>query len=500
MSAPAAAMPKARLVTVVWGESYVRRLLDVAWRTLLSPGNLPALLERMAGSYVVFTDDESASVIRDSPQFSRLQLLMPVEIITFPREEMDEDRYNGHWKLWSRAIEEARLDKDIVFLIIPDMVFFDGALARWAKHIADGKRAIFTIGTWVLEETFLPAYHVRFPTQTHEFVALPPAEGMDFILRHMHPLQAASLSDSPSHLYHLDRMTECVPGQGIVSRVFSSQPLVFDPTYFKFDRNRCPIDRFADIAMEEVCGFSLGSLLHVSEYYYGQGPFENQRIRGLASWAAENVAMYHVFESRFDYIYARPDVPRDELAWQAASRKLDGTAASVLAMQAIAEVWRFAVEQKNCEWSQNLIALANWRWDLHRFLRTDRGFTVFLPLDAAFPDDFEQVYEALAAGNADSGLLSLVLDHVVPQRLWLRDHRIVIETDDAQAFDGPRTLGGRRVRTLAARDGFSRGARVLGAPERIGFGLVYRIDSLLDGHHELVERRAALSTVKEAAL
>lgn len=490
-------VPKARMVTAVWGETHVRYLLDVAWRTLLSPGNLPSLLECMKASYALFTDEEGAAVIRKSPQFVQLQALMPIEIVSFPRSEILENRYSGHWSLWNRAIEEARSNREIVFLVVPDMIFFDGTLARWAQHIIAGKRAIFTVGTWVLEETFLPAFHARYPAQDNEVVALSPTQGIDYILRHMHPLQAASLSDSPSHLYHLDRMSECIPGQGMISRIFSSQPLVFAPSHFDFDRNRCPINRLGDIVMDEVCNFSLGSLLHVSEFYYGQAPFDNDRIRGLASWASENVGMSHVFESRYDYVYRRPDVPSDDAAWQEASRKLDQAAASVFAMQAISKVWRFAVEQYNCKWAVNLIALANWRWDLHRFLRADRGFTVFLPLDTAFPDDFEKVYECLAGGSADSGFLSLVLDHVVPQRLWLQDCRILVETHDPQPLEGLRTLGGRRIRALPASDGSSAGVRILGAPQRIGFGVVYRVDGLLGDYHHAARRLAAPGAGKE---
>ncbi len=483
-------VPKARMVTAVWGETHVRHLLDVAWRTLLSPGNLPSLLQRMEASYALYTDEEGAAVILKSPQFARLQALMPVEIVSFPRSEIMENRYSGHWNLSNRAIEEARGNREIVFLVVPDMIFFDGTLARWAQHIIAGKRAIFTVGTWVLEETFLPAFHARYPSRDNEVVALSPTQGVDYILHHMHPLQAASLSDSPSHLYHLDRMSECIPGQGMISRIFSSQPLVFAPGHFDFDSNRCPTNRLCDIVMDEVCNFSLGSLLHVSEFYYGQAPFDNHRIRGLASWASENVGMSHALESRYDYVYRRSDVPCDEAPWQGASRKLDRAATSILAMQAIAQVWRFAVEQENCKWAENLIALANWRWDLHSVVRADRGFTVFLPLDDAFPDDFEKVYASLAGGTADSGLLSLMLDHVVPQRLWLQDCRIVVEAEGATPMKGPQTLRGGRIGVKPTSGGPSAGARILGAPQRVGFGVVYRVDQLL-GDCNFAARRLA---------
>jgi len=326
----------------------------------------------------------------------------------------------------------------------------------------------------------MPEFLARFPLEQCDTVAISRPEGLALILKHMHPIIAASARSSGHALYHFDRMTDVIPGQGMVSRSLSSQPLLFDPSHFMLDRNLAPTNRLADVAMDDISNLSTAATLHQAEFYHGQPPFEDGRIASLVSWAPPNVGMSHAFESRFSYRYPRGDAQLDAEAWRGADAALDDTGRGVMVVHAASQIWSHA-RAAHCRRAADLLAVAIWRRELHRFLRVERDFTAFLPVDEAFLD-WHGADGILRDEQADA-LRKLVLEHVVARRLYLKQGDCLL-SENARPSAGWRqgqceTLSGRK---LAIWRGVLRdtGPCVVDVQARIGFGAVYRIDGLLD--------------------
>lgn len=473
-----------RLVTVVWGKSYVEAMLQLAWRSMLSAGNLAAMADQFDLSYALYISEEDLAAVTQSRQFALMSQFVRFELHPVRNEEGD-NRYARHWSAWNTAVASARADKAIIFLVIPDVMYFDGTLRRWANIIASGKRAIFTIGTWVAEETFIPELNGLFPPESHDSVSLRPDEGMRLMLKHMHPIVAATFRQSGHAMFHFDRMTDCVPGQGFASRSFSSQPLVFDPSHFLLDSNKCPLNRFEDMAFEDVCILSTGSMLHVMEFYHGQPPFEDRRITGLVNWAISNVGLGHAYESCFSYRYPRQDVTIDKAAWEKVEQPLNHARDGVFAINAIGRIWRHA-QAKGCHLAANAIAVASWQHGLCRAISLERDYTVFLPVDGAFSDWAPERMEATLLGKHAVPLLQQILDHIVPHRLYLRSGDRLVTCGDRTGAKSDKTiletttLSGMRIRIVRGEtDSDAESPTIIEPQSRVAFGAVYCIDALL---------------------
>ena len=476
------AKPKARLVTVVWGEAHVSALIDLAWRTLLAPGNLPALAAKLETSYALHINEADVPRVINSPQFKQLSSLVKVEIHTFKEEEIHENRYFLHWQHWQKEINWAKENGAIIFLIIPDVLYFDTTLSRWVDHILSGKRAIYTIGTWVCEETFVPELNSKFPLNDNISIALDSREGTSLVLKHLHPIMAAALSGSGHTLFHFDRSTEGVPSQGVVSRIFTSQPLAFDPSYFRLDHNKWPLNRFEDISYEDVCILSTGPMLHVMEFYHGQPPFTASSMAELIGWSRENMSISHTFESQFSYHYRRSDIETDENAWRRADAALDHTRKGLLAVFAIGRLWEYA-QANGLHWCCNVFSVGLWKYQLHRWVDVERDYTVFLPVDTAFQWSVKHVSDFLA-GRSTPDLVSFARAHLVPKRLYLRPGDYVVARDaDNSTIDAAKEIRTHQGQLLEIIRGGSRPdpkcAQILYVQKRVGFGVVYVIDRLL---------------------
>ena len=66
---------KARLLTAVWGERYIREFAQISLPSFLAPGNIPALAESVELEVVILTTKSSVSAFQNEPAFLRLQTL-----------------------------------------------------------------------------------------------------------------------------------------------------------------------------------------------------------------------------------------------------------------------------------------------------------------------------------------------------------------------------------------------------------------------------------------
>lgn len=398
--------------------------------------------------------------------------MLPIEIRTFSPAEMHADKYEWHWIMWRRGLDQARQDGAMVMLVIPDVLYADGTLARWGDHLDAGKRAIFSIGTWVSQETFLPDFLGRYPLATQDSVTMSKREMLDLLLTHMHPLIAASFRDSGHGIFHAERLTVAVPGEGFVSRMMTSQPFLFDASHYRSDPTGCPENRFEDMVCDEVCVLSAGPMLHLAEFYHQNQPFDDYRITHLSGWSLGNIRPAHRHESYVDYRYPRFDKPKDAASWDEALAALSGMRQDFHAAHAIAQVWHHANGQQ-CRKASSLIALTALRANLKRAVATDGAFTVFLPRDEAFASWSEMHMKALLDGNAPE-ILSIMRNHVFPGRIYLQDGDCVA-LGDAGKFV---TLGGRPLSQVRP-DAAGRYARISGQKVRLGCGTAYLVDRLL---------------------
>jgi len=114
------------LVTAVWGQEYVDTFVRVGLRSLLSQGNIPDLAVEHEVLYTIYTMQPDAQTLERAPAFARLRESANVSLSLFDPREIDTTNYGEHGTFWWRAIDLARRNGEVLFFIIPDLLYASG--------------------------------------------------------------------------------------------------------------------------------------------------------------------------------------------------------------------------------------------------------------------------------------------------------------------------------------------------------------------------------------
>ena len=119
------------LGAVVWGEKFVEDFSRFALASLLSPGNIPAVLSDVpspAARFLIATDPADRCLFDARPEMSELRRWMKVEYLALPEGGDALERMSvGHRLITARFAAEGR----VAGIVYPDSIYADGTL-RWA--------------------------------------------------------------------------------------------------------------------------------------------------------------------------------------------------------------------------------------------------------------------------------------------------------------------------------------------------------------------------------
>lgn len=139
---------------VVWGEKFRHYLLDYAIPSLLSPRNLPALVNGIKNKFLFCTTREDWTHIQKHPTFAILQKYITPVFIAIPPPPPHvsgcQHMSIGH-KL---ATEMCFHDQAYGIALTPDLVLSDGALTYIENCALKGKDVVFCAAIRFAEEPF----------------------------------------------------------------------------------------------------------------------------------------------------------------------------------------------------------------------------------------------------------------------------------------------------------------------------------------------------------
>ena len=304
-------MIRVRLTTVIWGSDFVDTFLRLTLRSLLAPGNVPALAAFCETGYTIYTTEEDRRLIEAAPLFAKLRQIVDLHIATFTTQEIDASNFGSHSDLWLRGLDLARRNREILFFIIPDIVYADGTLTRWARRLQQGYRAIYSPGPQVVLETISEELAQRFPSNEQPIV-LDDAQMRELLLRHLHPIPITMDRTSGRRTGHAEYDLRPVPGRGLVIRVLSSHPFCVDASFFNELRSFNPCDHLDKLAFEDVTVASAEPLFKHVSWYYRPNRLGSADLTQLGFWWSSFSPPACVTESGHTYDI----VLRDDAVWQ----------------------------------------------------------------------------------------------------------------------------------------------------------------------------------------
>lgn len=409
---------KIRLVTVTWGRSFTDIFLRLTARSLLAEGNLAALAARHAVAYSIHTTADDAAMMRASPVFARLEAAAAVELTIFDPTETDTRDLAIHWLFWRRSAEVARCNGEILFLIIPDMLFATGTLQRWAGFFEQGYRAVWTSVPQAVLETGIEEVEARFPPSSPDPISLDVRAVHRLLIRHIHPYMICMFRDSGRRLIHPEIVIADVPGAGMAMRALASHLFCIDPGVFSMTEVLSPVDHLELIAFDECRGVCLERMLKHANLHYRPARMDDTRLSNIGEWVDRFCSPSDMLESYHDYRLHWLDRVEEQAFRQA------GAALSFFASQARLTGALYRVLRKlrsiDCHMAAEIVAAAHYIGRLRRHWRTKGAVTVVVPNNAALIALSPVELEALLAPGNEKVLVKTVLAHVFAGSLVLR--------------------------------------------------------------------------------
>jgi hypothetical protein len=403
---------KVRLVTVVWGREFIGAFSRIAIRSLLAQGNVPNLSRAHQVTYTIFTTPEDANYLKADPAFIRLSSAVNVQLSLFSLGEIDGANRSSHAILWHRGIELARRNQEILFFIMPDVLYGRETLMRWIRRFEDGFKAVFSLGPQVVLETALPEIEARFPDPASP-CEVDREQLYDLMARHFHPVHAMMRRDCDHRHVHQEYDLRIVRGQGLVIRQIVNHPFCVDMAFFSTLRHYGPVDHLETFAFEPCSILSIEPLIKFPEHWYRPDPLNQIRLSNLGGWFECHGTPGCERESQEAFeIPFRPCV--DDRSKTERQRAVAGGAFFRAQIVASGRLFGLhaALQDRGFFRASALLATAVYAIRLRRRMAIRREAILFVPTDAALNEAWPHILDLLAPGR-EGDFIDFISDHVL---------------------------------------------------------------------------------------
>jgi tetratricopeptide (TPR) repeat protein len=405
---------KIRLVTAVWGNDFVSLYLKIALRSLLADGNIPDLAKFNQVVYTIYTTKEDVKALQASETFNELQRYVDVQFRLFTKEDVSSTPTEAHHQLWDKGLKLAKKNGQSLFVIIPDLLYGKGTLLSWTEQLLMSDGAVYSPSSFVTLETVLDEIEARFPGNLNK-IQLEKDEIHDLLLRHLHPLAASMLDDSPRRAVHPEHYTSAIsPGQGLNIRVFASQPFCINPSSFDSIKYLNPEDHLSKICFAPCTTVSLEPLLKSAGWYYRPNLLDSKTaILNMGAWWAVFGTPASQLESKHSYeIVPSKNILSRKGLLRAKARGLHFRAR--LTSSTIGyKIWKAILSSGNKR-AADLVALAHYLDDFWSGINISSESIFLVPSDLVFHPTFANgLHEKIISSERLSFLQSFLKDHIL---------------------------------------------------------------------------------------
>lgn len=223
---------KAKFLTAVWGEDYIRRFASLSLPSFLAPGNLPALAGLTDLEVVIMTRSGDVAYFEGHPSFRLLRQVCAVRFVEID-DLVTTDVYGVTLTLaYARpviACGPEMLDTFFVFMNA-DFVLSDGSLRALGRHIADGRSIVLAPSFRAIAEAVEPHLHAAVDRESG-VLSIPPRQLAAMSMPHPHATTVAkTLTQTFCHTTHPNQFFWQVDENTLLGRYFLIFMLCLKPT------------------------------------------------------------------------------------------------------------------------------------------------------------------------------------------------------------------------------------------------------------------------------
>lgn len=326
---PGNTRPRAKFLTVVWGEAYIRRFVTLSLPSFLAPGNLPALAQNTDLEVVIMTRRDDVEHFENHIAFRRLRTICPVRFVEID-DLITTSVYGVTLTLaFARpviACGSEMLNTHFVFMNA-DFVLADGSLRALCKHILAGRSIVLGPSFRATAEAVEPRLEAAVDA-TSGVLAIPPRELVMFSLPHPHPTTVAKiLNQGFCHSIHANQFFWQVDDWTLLGRYYLILMLCLKPERvvesincfcdYAFIPEMCPSGD--EVAMDDSDDFFMLELQSRNQemHLLRLGRQTDEKIaRSLREWTTAE----HRRAARYDIVFHIGDIPPEIEAARAEAR------------------------------------------------------------------------------------------------------------------------------------------------------------------------------------
>ena len=425
---------KLRLVTVVWGQEFVTRFLDITLRSLASENNLPALAAAYDVTYEIIAPDDDIAWLKRQPVYQAIASRVNFQFWPFLSSDVNLKNAMSHWVMWNQAVERAKKDDAYIITVAADHIFADGAMMRWAELFAQGYLAIYCPGMQVVAETVTDELNHTFGASPA--MKLPRDTMIVLMFRHFHPVMLAMCRQSPRWMAHPEFHLRLVPGCGIVQRIMTSHAVAFHPGRISMTENFGPREQFDKIAYEPSWFLSAEPLLKYLNLYLRPWRMDEATLSHYGVWADGFMLPANLIESKYTHHFELAPGALGDAALRRERFGGDRYVAQMNVARSIYRLWR-TLRDNSLNYAARWLAAAHMLGRLRRRLALRGPVTILVPEDTGISHLVGEAANTLFANGARL-LVQAILGHMFAGQLALRaGDRLVDRAQGAvAALDG----------------------------------------------------------------
>jgi hypothetical protein len=185
-------------VVAFWGEQYRWFLLNLCLRSLLSPRNIPALVNKRASRFVVFAPRADLDAVEKTPIVELLRQHIELQAIEIPAPTPGDDKFALMTRCHGMAAANAMEAKAFAVFLCPDAMLSDGTVVSLQERARRGAKVVLVAALRHSQDALLEDMRASGLLDPDEPLTLSSRELMRLGFRHMHPQVHVHDWDSPA--------------------------------------------------------------------------------------------------------------------------------------------------------------------------------------------------------------------------------------------------------------------------------------------------------------
>lgn len=221
-----------RLISIAWGDEYVRDFLDYCLPAVLAPGNLPVLCEHFDVEFVFVTELAQYEQVRRHPAYVLARTFCRFKLVSLDDLVATRGSYGmSITYAFYRGFEDLGPKMTDCYLVFvhADFILADGCYRGLIPHLLAGERLVFSPSYCVEAESVRPVL-VSMKNSEGTVLSVSPRQMARLILDHRHlSIRGKTVNQQLFSLDYIEQFYWYVDSETLIAQQFPAALIAMKP-------------------------------------------------------------------------------------------------------------------------------------------------------------------------------------------------------------------------------------------------------------------------------